>query len=78
MSDKKLQQLEFILNVITRVNTSSLIARNWAVVLDAALFALSAKPNAQHLHEALIVEGYGPKLVRGVGKIMAPSKIRPY
>ena len=44
MSDeKKLKHLEFIQNVITRMNTNSFMIKGWAVTLVAALFALSNK-----------------------------------
>ncbi len=44
MSDeKKLKHLEFIQNVITRMNSNSFMIKGWAVTLVAALFALSAK-----------------------------------
>ncbi len=39
----KLKHLEFIQNVITRMNTNSFMIKGWAVTLVAALFALSAK-----------------------------------
>ena len=50
MSDeKKLKHLEFIQNVITRMNTNSFMIKGWAVTLVAALFALSDKtPNTEH------------------------------
>lgn len=41
--DKKLKHLEFIQNVITRMNSNSFMIKGWAVTLVAALFALSAK-----------------------------------
>jgi hypothetical protein len=44
MSDeKKLKHLEFIQNVITRMNSNSFMIKGWAVTLVAALFALSNK-----------------------------------
>lgn len=44
MSDeKKIKHLEFIQNVITRMNSNSFMIKGWAVTLVAALFALSAK-----------------------------------
>lgn len=44
MSDeKKIKHLEFIQNVITRMNSNSFMIKGWAVTLVAALFALSNK-----------------------------------
>ena len=48
--DKKLKHLEFIQNVITRMNTNSFMIKGWAVTLVAALFALSDKAHDQHLY----------------------------
>lgn len=50
MSDeKKIKHLEFIQNVITRMNSNSFMIKGWAVTLVAALFALSDKtPNTEH------------------------------
>lgn len=42
-NDKQIKHLEFIQNVITRMNTNSFMIKGWAVTLVAALFALSAK-----------------------------------
>jgi hypothetical protein len=42
-NDKQLKHLEFIQNVITRMNTNSFMIKGWAVTLVAALFALSDK-----------------------------------
>lgn len=41
--EKKLKHLEFIQNVITRMNSNSFMIKGWAVTLVAALFALSNK-----------------------------------
>jgi hypothetical protein len=43
MNEKKLKHLEFIQNVITRMNTNSFLIKGWAVTLVAAIFALAAK-----------------------------------
>lgn len=43
MNDNKLKHLEFIQNVITRMNSNSFLIKGWAVTLISALFALSAK-----------------------------------
>lgn len=40
--ENKLKYLEFIQNVITRMNTNSFMIKGWTVTLVAALFALSA------------------------------------
>jgi hypothetical protein len=41
--EKKIKHLEFIQNVITRMNTNSFLIKGWAVTLTSALFALAAK-----------------------------------
>jgi hypothetical protein len=41
--DKKIKHLEFIQNVITRMNTNSFLIKGWAITLVSALFALAAK-----------------------------------
>jgi hypothetical protein len=42
MSDEKLKHLEFIQNVITRMNTNSFQIKEWAVTLVSALLAIFA------------------------------------
>lgn len=55
MSDeKKLKHLEFIQNVITRMNSNSFMIKGWAVTLVAALFALSDKTEDTEHHLYLI------------------------
>jgi hypothetical protein len=41
--EAKLKYLEFIQNIITRMNTNSFIIKGWTVTLVSALFALAAK-----------------------------------
>jgi len=41
--DTKLKHLEFIQNVITRMNANSFLIKGWTITLVAALFALAAK-----------------------------------
>jgi hypothetical protein len=41
--DQKLKHLEFIQNVITRMNTNSFLIKGWATTIVSALFALAAK-----------------------------------
>lgn len=41
--DNKLKHLEFIQNVITRMNSNSFLIKGWAITLVSALFALAAK-----------------------------------
>jgi hypothetical protein len=53
--EKKLKHLEFIQNVITRMNTNSFMVKGWAVTLVAALFALSSTTNAKNLYLAAFV-----------------------
>ena len=48
--ERKLKHLEFIQNVITRMNTNSFMIKGWAVTLVAALFALSDKTHEHHLY----------------------------
>ncbi len=43
MNEKKLKHLEFIQNVITRMNTNSFLIKGWSITLVSALFALAAK-----------------------------------
>lgn len=41
--DTKLKHLEFIQNVITRMNSNSFLIKGWTITLVSALFALAAK-----------------------------------
>ena len=43
MDEKKLKHLEFIQNVITRMNSNSFLLKGWSITLVSALFALAAK-----------------------------------
>lgn len=43
MTEDSRKHLEFIQNVITRMNTNSFAIKGWAVTLVSALFALAAK-----------------------------------
>ena len=40
--DNKLKHLEFIQNIITRMNANSFLIKGWSVTLVSALFALAA------------------------------------
>lgn len=40
--EKKIKHLEFIQNVITRMNTCSFVIKGWTITLVSALFALAA------------------------------------
>ena len=42
-SEKKIKHLEFIQNIITRMNTNSFAIKGWTVTLVSALFALAAQ-----------------------------------
>ena len=42
MSDEKIKHLEFIQNIITRINSNSFQIKGWAVTLVSALLAISA------------------------------------
>ena len=39
----KITHLEFVQNIITRMNTNSFMIKGWAITLVSALFALAAK-----------------------------------
>lgn len=43
MNEKKLKHLEFIQNIITRMNNNSFFIKGWSITLVSALFALAAK-----------------------------------
>jgi hypothetical protein len=43
MAENKSKHLEFIQNVITRMNSNSFLIKGWSVTLVSALFALAAK-----------------------------------
>jgi len=43
VSDYMMKHLEFIQNVITRMNTNSFLIKGWMITLVSALFALAAK-----------------------------------
>lgn len=42
MSDEKMKHLEFIQNVITRMNTNSFQIKSWSVTISSALLAIYA------------------------------------
>lgn len=48
MSDEKLKHLEFIQNVITRMNTNSFQIKGWAVTIVSALLAVYAATKNNH------------------------------
>ncbi len=41
--EKKIKHLEFIQNIITRMNSNSFMLKAWTITLVSALFALAAK-----------------------------------
>ncbi len=43
MNDSKMKHLEFIQNVISRMNSNSFLIKGWAITLVSALFVLAAK-----------------------------------
>jgi hypothetical protein len=49
MNENKLKHLEFIQNVITRLNGNSFLIKGWSVTIVAALFALAAKDSDTRL-----------------------------
>jgi len=54
--DCKLKHLEFIQNVITRMNSNSFLIKGWTITLVSALFALAAKDaNIQYVLITYIV-----------------------
>ena len=52
-NENKIKHLEFIQNVITRMNSNSFMIKGWCVTLVAALFALCAKDS--NVNFAIIV-----------------------
>lgn len=56
MADNKLKHLEFIQNVITRMNSNSFLIKGWAITLVSALFALAASgANSRYVMISYIV-----------------------
>lgn len=54
--ESKLKHLEFIQNVITRMNTNSFLIKGWVATLVSALFALAAKDaNQRYIYITLFV-----------------------
>ena len=45
MAENKLKHLEFIQNVITRMNSNSFLIKGWTITLVSALFAFAEKGN---------------------------------
>ena len=55
MNESKLKHLEFIQNIITRMNANSFVIKGWSVTLVSALFALAAdKANLKFVFIAYI------------------------
>ena len=50
--EQKMKHLEFIQNVITRMNSNSFLIKGWAITLVSALFALAA--NGSNINYVLI------------------------
>lgn len=48
MEENKIKHLEFIQNVITRMNSNSFLIKGWTITLISALFALAAKDANGH------------------------------
>lgn len=56
MNEKKLKHLEFLENVITRMNSNSFLIKGWSITLVSALFALAAKDtNVRYVLIAYVV-----------------------
>ncbi len=53
--EDKRKHLEFIQNVITRMNTNSFMIKGWAVTLVSALFALSAADTNQNFYLIAVI-----------------------
>ncbi len=50
MAEDKRKHLEFIENLVTRMNSNSFLIKGWAITLTSALFALAAKDsNVQYV-----------------------------
>lgn len=43
MNEQKIKHLEFLQNVITRMNSNSFLIKGWTVTIVSALFALASK-----------------------------------
>jgi hypothetical protein len=55
MNEKKLKHLDFIQNIITRMNANSFVIKGWSVTLVSALFALAAdKANTKFAYIAFL------------------------
>lgn len=46
--EKKLKHLEFIQNIITRMNANSFMIKGWAVTLTSAILIFADKSNDKH------------------------------
>ncbi|WP_143961313.1 hypothetical protein [Litoribacter populi] len=56
MDNHKIKHLEFIQNVISRMNSNSFLIKGWSITLISALFALAAKDaNINYVLVAYIV-----------------------
>lgn len=49
MNENKLKHLEFVQNIVTRMNSNSFFIKGWSVTIVAALFALAAKDSDTRL-----------------------------
>ena len=54
--EQKMKHLEFIQNVITRMNSNSFLIKGWAITLVSALFALAA--NGSNIHYVFTTDYY--------------------
>jgi len=57
--ENKLKHLDFIQNIITRMNTNSFLIKGWTITLVAALFALAAKDSDKNF----IIIGLFPTMI---------------
>lgn len=48
MSSEKIKHLEFIQNVITRMNTNSFQIKSWSITITSALLAIYASTKSNH------------------------------
>ncbi|ATL48791.1 hypothetical protein COR50_17375 [Chitinophaga caeni] len=72
--ENKIKHLEFIQQIISRMNTNSFLLKGWSVTIMAGLFALAAKDSNQHF----ILITYFPILVFGILDAYFLSQERQY
>lgn len=63
--DKKIKHLEFIQNIITRMNTNSFLVKGWCISLIAAIFVLSSKDRQGYIYLFALVPAVAFWIVNG-------------